>query len=343
MAVGTRGSVKAVGPDDLTRAGSRIVLANTYHLYLRPGLEVIQLFGGLHKFMGWPGPILTDSGGYQVFSLSAIREISEAGVMFRSPYDGSKTFFTPELVVEAQTALGVDIMMSLDECPPYPSSLAAIEKSLDLTMNWAARGRATWNPRQGQALFGIVQGGFYPATRAQAAQRIAALNFPGHALGGLALGEPLAERLDAIEIARAELPPEKPLYLMGLGTPEDLVEGIKRGADLFDCVLPTRNARNGQLFTRRGRLNILNARHRTDSRPLDPDCQCQTCQTFSRAYLRHLCQNREPLFLRLATIHNLSYYLELTKTAREAILRGAFAEFAKNFYALRAAGESEDS
>ncbi|MDR1577845.1 MAG: tRNA guanosine(34) transglycosylase Tgt [Deltaproteobacteria bacterium] len=355
MAVGTRGSVKAMSPEDLTRVGAQIILANAFHLILRPGLELIRSFGGLGAFMGWPGPILTDSGGYQVFSLADARTLSEEGVTFRSPYDGQKLFLSPEIAIKAQMDLGVDILMCLDECAPYPATEEATAKSLALTMNWAERGQKVWlvereraffrsamagrgfsgQDKFGQALFGIVQGGFYPHLRAQAAEAIAELEFPGHAIGGLALGEPMEERLRAIETARERLPASKPLYLMGLGTPEDLVEGIQRGADLFDCVLPTRNARNGQFFTRFGRLNINNSRHKTDQDPVDPQCSCPTCQVFSRAYLRHLFQNHEPLFPRLATIHNLSYYLGLAQAARAAIMAEKWPEFVREFYSLR--------
>jgi queuine tRNA-ribosyltransferase len=338
MAVGTRGSVKAIGPDDLAAAGARIILANTYHLYLRPGAELIQSFGGLHKFMGWSGPILTDSGGYQVFSLSKLRKLTPDGVYFSSPYDGRKDFFSPEKAVEIQTLLGVDIMMCLDECTAWPASYAEAAESLELTLAWAERCRKKWDPASGQALFGIVQGGFYPELRRRAAQALRDLDFPGHSVGGLALGEPEAVRLAAIETAQKELPPDKPLYLMGLGTPHDLMAGIARGADLFDCVLPTRNARNGQFFTRRGRLNIRRSCYRADPRPADPDCRCYTCRVFSRAYLRHLQQNREPLYLRLATIHNLHYYLELMQGAREAILAGALTEYTAEFEALQKEG-----
>ncbi|MDR2422920.1 MAG: tRNA guanosine(34) transglycosylase Tgt, partial [Deltaproteobacteria bacterium] len=339
MAVGTRASVKAMAPDDLLAVGSKIILANAYHLYLRPGLEVVRRFGGLGKFMGWDGPTLTDSGGYQVFSLAALRKLTPEGATFKSPYDGSETFFSPEISIEAQTALGADVIMCLDECPPYPATFESAEKSLELTLDWAARCRKAWDPATGQALFGIVQGGFHPELRIRAARAIRELNFPGHAIGGLALGEPFADRLLAIEAARAELPPDKPLYLMGLGAPEDLIAGIQRGADLFDCVLPTRNARNGQLFTRQGRLNVLNAKHKDDPRPPDPECRCLTCRTFSLAYLRHLLRNREPLFSRLATIHNLTYYQDLVAGARGALLAGTFGQFVQKFESERAAGE----
>jgi queuine tRNA-ribosyltransferase len=333
MPVGTRGTVKAVAPDDLAKAGTRIVLANTYHLMLRPGEELVARLGGLHRFMGWPGPILTDSGGFQVFSLSKLRKMTEDGVTFQSPYDGARTFFSPERSVEVQTALGVDIMMCLDECTAYPASREEAEKSMALTRRWARRCREAWNRSEtDQALFGISQGSFYPDLRRRSAEEITELDFPGQAVGGLALGEPMEDRLAALEAAREGLNPDKPLYLMGLGTPVDIIEGIRRGADLFDCVLPTRNARNGQLFTRLGRLVIRNARFREDARPPDERCGCYTCRAFSRAYLRHLFQNDEPLAMRLASLHNLRYYLDLVGGAREALLNGTFSGYYTEFY-----------
>ncbi|MDR1546504.1 MAG: tRNA guanosine(34) transglycosylase Tgt [Deltaproteobacteria bacterium] len=330
MPVGTRGSVKAVGPDDLKAAGASLVLANTYHLMLRPGPELIASLGGLGAFMGWPGPTLTDSGGYQIFSLSALRKLSPEGVLFRSTYDGAKVLLTPERAVEIQQTFGVDVMMCLDECTPYPADRRQVEESMRLTLDWARRCRRAWTGPG--ALFGISQGGFLPELRRRSAEETTALDFPGQAVGGLALGEPLEERLAAIEAAREGLDPRKPMYLMGLGTPVDLMEGVKRGADLFDCVMPTRNARNGQLFTRFGKINILNARYKSDPAPVDERCGCLTCRRFSRAYLRHLHQNREPLFLRLASLHNLTYYLELLAGARDALLKGTFAWYYAEFF-----------
>jgi len=347
MPVGTRGTVKAVAPDDLKTVGARMVLANTFHLMLRPGEELVARLGGLHGFMGWDGPILTDSGGFQVFSLAAIRRLTEEGVDFRSPYDGSRAFLSPERAVEVQTALGVDVMMCLDECTSYPATRAETEKSLSLTLRWAKRCREAWLAKgtvaagAGQALFGIVQGGFYPDLRRLSAGETAALDLPGQAVGGLALGEPPAERWAAMEAAREALDENKPLYLMGVGAPVDLMEGIRRGADLFDCVMPTRNARNGQFFTRLGRLVIRNARYREDERPVDEACACPTCRAFSRAYLRHLFQNHEPLALRLASVHNLHYYLDLTGGAREALLKGTFSEYYKEFYETLERGRAE--
>lgn len=333
MPVGTRGTVKAVGPDDLKALGARIVLANTYHLMLRPGEELIAGLGGLHKFMNWPGPILTDSGGYQVFSLSRLRKMTEEGVTFQSPYDGSSTFFSPERSIEVQAALGVDIMMCLDECTAYPCSREEAEKSMELTFRWAKRCRQAWSEQETDAaLFGISQGGFHPGLRLRSAQEISALNLPGQAVGGLALGEPLEQRLEALEAAREGLDPLRPMYVMGIGTPIDIIEAIKRGADMFDCVLPTRNARNGQLFTRLGRVVVRNARFKDDPRPPDEACQCLTCLGFSRAYLRHLLQNDEPLFMRLASVHNLHYYMDLVGGARESLLKGTFSGYYTEFY-----------
>ncbi|UQZ89112.1 tRNA guanosine(34) transglycosylase Tgt [Deltaproteobacteria bacterium Smac51] len=342
MPVGTRGTVKAIAPDDLMNIGAKIVLSNTYHLMLRPGEELVSRLGGLHKFMGWPGPILTDSGGFQVFSLSKLRKMTEEGVTFQSPYDGSRTFFSPERSIEVQTALGVDIMMCLDECTGYPATRAEAEKSMELTHKWAARCHAAWLQNDtDQVLFGISQGSFYPDLRRRSAEAISELDFPGQAVGGLALGEPLEDRLAALEAAREGISENKPMYLMGVGTPIDLIEGIKRGADMFDCVLPTRNARNGQMFTRLGRLVIKNARFREDERPPDEKCGCYTCRTFSRAYLRHLFQNEEPLAMRLASLHNLHYYLDLVTGAREALLNGAFSGYYTEFYENLRQGREE--
>ena len=333
MPVGTRGTVKAVAPDDLTDLGAKIVLCNTYHLMLRPGEDLVARLGGLHRFMGWPGPILTDSGGYQVFSLSKLRKMTDEGVTFQSPYDGSRTFFSPERSIEVQTALGVDIMMCLDECTGYPAARHEAEKSMRLTHLWAEKCRRAWDQGEtDQALFGISQGSFFPDLRRESAAFIAGLDFPGQAVGGLALGEPLEERLAAIEAARESISELKPMYLMGLGTPVDIIEGIKRGADMFDCVLPTRNARNGQLFTRLGRLTIKNARFREDDRPADEKCSCYTCRNFSRAYLRHLFQLDEPLAMRLASVHNLHYYLDLVGGARQALLNSTFSGYYIEFY-----------
>ena len=340
MPVGTRGSVKAIGPDDLRDVGARIVLSNTYHLLLRPGPELVKQMGGLHRFMSWDRPILTDSGGYQVFSLAQMRKLDEEGVTFRSHIDGQKVFLSPEKAVSVQETLGVDIMMCLDECTPYPADWDRAAWSADLTFRWAGRSVAAQDPESESTLFGIIQGGTHADLRRRAAEEISSLGFKGLALGGLALGEPMAQRLEMIEAAAEVVPRDRPLYLMGLGTPEDLVEGIRRGADMFDCVLPTRNARNGQFFTRRGRLVIKNARFRDDARPVDEDCGCYTCRNFSRAYLRHLYVSGELLSYRLNTVHNLYYYLSLMDQARKAVLDGRFSDFSREFYNQQNNGEA---
>lgn len=333
MPVGTRATVKAIAPDDLERLGAKIILGNTYHLMLRPGEELISRLGGLHRFMGWNGPILTDSGGFQIFSLSKLRKMTEEGVAFQSLYDGSRAFLSPERSIEVQTALGVDIMMCLDECTGYPASRQEAESSMEMTHRWARRCREAWRRGEGdRVLFGISQGSFFPDLRRRSAEAIGELDFPGQAVGGLALGEPMEDRLAALEAAREAIDEKKPMYLMGLGLPEDIIEGIKRGADMFDCVIPTRNGRNGQFFTRRGRLVIKNAKFREDERPVDEKCSCYTCRSFSRAYLRHLFQNGEPLAMRLASLHNLQYYLDLVTGAREALLNGAFSGYYTEFY-----------
>jgi queuine tRNA-ribosyltransferase len=340
MPVGTRGSVKAIGPDDLVNVGARIVLSNTYHLLLRPGPELVKQMGGLHRFMSWDRPILTDSGGYQVFSLAQMRKMDEEGVTFQSHIDGQKVFLSPEKAVSVQETLGVDIMMCLDECTPYPADWDQAARSAELTGRWANRSVAAQNPESSSTLFGIVQGGVYPDLRKRAAEEISSLGFKGLALGGLALGEPMAQRLEMIEAAAEVAPRDRPLYLMGLGTPEDLVEGIRRGADMFDCVLPTRNARNGQFFTRWGRLVIKNARYRDEAGPVDEECGCYTCRNFSRAYLRHLYVSGELLSYRLNTVHNLYYYLSLMDQARKAVLAGSFGDFYREFYNQRNNGEA---
>lgn len=332
MPVGTQGTVKAMGPDDLMKVGAKIILANTYHLLLRPGPELVHQLGGLHRFMNWPHPILTDSGGYQVFSLAKLRRLSEEGVTFQSHIDGTPIFLSPEKAVAVQEALGVDVMMCLDECTGYPTDRKTAEDSLALTSRWARRAAAAQSPDGPGTLFGIIQGGIYPDLRRRSALEISAINFPGLAVGGLALGEPLAQRLEMIQAVLEVIPRDRPLYLMGLGTPEDLVESIAIGVDMFDCVLPTRNARNGQFFTRTGRMVIKNARYRDDDNPVDERCGCYTCRSFSRAYLRHLLMTGELLYHRLSTIHNLYYYLELVASARAAIVAGKFQEFRQDFY-----------
>ncbi|HEY7362958.1 MAG TPA: tRNA guanosine(34) transglycosylase Tgt [Methylomirabilota bacterium] len=333
MPVGTAGTVKSLTPDDLREVGAQIVLANTFHLLLRPGHDLVRDLGGLHRFMGWDGPILTDSGGFQVFSLARLRKITEEGVEFRSPIDGSIHFLSPELSVEVQQALGADIIHPLDECLAYPATHAETERSLELTLRWARRAWAAHrrDGRPGQAFFGIVQGGSFADLRRRAVEETAALGCDGYAIGGMAVGEPKATMYDLTAAAAAHLPADRPRYLMGVGKPEDLVECVARGVDLFDCVLPTRNARNGQCFTGEGPLVIKQARYTRDSRPLDQHCDCYTCRRFSRAYLRHLFVSAELLAYRLLTLHNLRFFLDLMAGARTAIAAGAFAPFRARF------------
>jgi len=327
--VGTAANVKTLEPRDLTEQGTSILLANTYHLYLRPGHERIERLGGLHRFMGWDGPILTDSGGYQVFSLAHRRQLDADGVTFRSHIDGSAHRFTPERVIEIEERLGADIIMVLDECadPHDPDYLA---QALSRTHAWAERCRAA-HTRPDQALFGIVQGGIYPELRTESAQILTGLDFPGYAIGGLAVGETKEQMYATLDATCPHLPADKPRYLMGVGAPEDIVESVWRGVDLFDCVLPTRIARNGALLTPDGRFNIRNARFAEDSRPIQEACACYTCRTFSRAYLRHLIISREISGLRLATIHNLHFMQQLMEQIRDAIAQGTFASFRTRF------------
>lgn len=326
--VGTAGMVKTLTPEELIDLGAEIILGNTYHLYLRPGLEVIKTFGGLHRFIHWDRPILTDSGGFQIYSLSSLRKINNDGVSFRSHLDGSTHFLTPELAIEIQETLGSDIAMVLDECIPYPSTYEYAKKSLELTAQWAERCKKAKN-REGQALFGIIQGGTYPVLRRESAARTVEIGFDGYAIGGVSVGEEKEEMLEALEATAPLMPEDKPRYLMGVGTPEDLLDAVSRGIDIFDCVMPTRNARNGTLFTGTGKLMIKNARYKMDENPIEPDCLCYTCRNYSRAYLRHLFLNEGLLALRLNTIHNLYFYLNLMKEARKAIGEGRFEEFRK--------------
>ena len=339
MPVGTRASVKAVTPRDLHEIGAQIVLGNTYHLYLRPGDEMIARRGGLHRFMSWDKPILTDSGGYQVFSLGDRCVLTEEGARFRSHLDGSEHLLTPEAATDIQARLGSDIAMVLDECTPYPVSHDEARRSLERTARWAQRARDRFralapadgtNP--GQAQFGIVQGSVYPDLRASSVDATLAVGFEGYAIGGLSVGEPIEVMYDIVGHTAPRLPPDQPRYLMGVGTPEDLVECVARGIDMFDCVLPTRNARNGQLLTSEGVLNIRNAQYAEDERPPDPACRCYTCRTFSRAYLRHLAQVGEMLGAMLNTIHNLFFYLDTVRAIREAIVFGSFDTFRQRFY-----------
>ena len=330
MPVGTLGTVKSLTPADLREIGAQIVLANTYHLFLRPGHTLIAELGGLHRFMAWDGPILTDSGGYQVWSLAALRTIREEGVRFRSHLDGgTEHLLTPELVVEIQHALGVDVLHPLDECLPHPAAQEAAEESLGRTLRWARRAHAAHvaGRRPGQACFGIVQGGMYPALRRAAVAETCALGFDGYALGGFAVGEPRGLMRELVGLTAQELPVERPRYLMGVGRPDDLVDAVAAGVDMFDCVLPTRHARTGQAFTSGGLVVIRNATHARAPGPLDPGCRCYTCRHFSRAYLRHLFLARELTVYRLLTLHNLTYYLGLMAGLRAAISAGTFAAF----------------
>ncbi|MDR2350423.1 MAG: tRNA guanosine(34) transglycosylase Tgt [Deltaproteobacteria bacterium] len=340
MPVGTKASVKALDPFDLKNLGAKIILSNTYHLMLRPGEELVRDLGGLHRFMGWDDPILTDSGGFQIFSLKDSTKIGEEGATFRSCYDGTSFSFSPERAIEVQNALGSDIMMCLDECLAYPAGRSEAEASAERTLRWAERSYEVWDENGPQILFGIAQGGFHHDLREKSARDIGSVGFPGHAAGGLALGEPKEMMLEAIEASFEGLPPDKPRYLMGLGTPLDILDGIRLGADMFDCVLPTRNARNGQFFTRRGKLNIANARHGTADLPPEEGCGCHTCRNFSRAYLRHLFRQREPLFMRLATIHNLHFYLTLVENARTALQNGDFLCYYSEFGDAYGRGET---
>ena len=346
MPVATQGSVKSLTPSDLLAAGAQIVLANTYHLMLRPGHELVRELGGLHRFMGWDGPILTDSGGFQVFSLSKLRRIGEEGVEFRSHVDGSLRTLTPESCVAIQHALGVDILHPLDECLAHPASPAETERSLGLTERWLVRAIAAHRTAGSPgALFGIVQGGSYEPLRRRAVESIGALDLPGHSIGGLAVGEPKPVMYAITELVAGLLPADRPRYLMGVGKPPDLVEAVARGVDLFDCVLPTRNARNGQAFTPDGPLNIANARFTRDGAPLDPECPCEGCRSFSRAYLRHLFAARELLAYRLLTLHNLTFYLALMRDMRRAVADGAFGRFRSRFlarYGVESVGGSAD-
>jgi len=337
MPVGTYGAVKAMSPDELADLGAQLVLANTFHLWLRPGLDVIEKHGGLHRFMGWNRPILTDSGGFQVFSLRTLRKVTEEGVRFASPVNGDRLLLTPEESIRIQRVLGADVVMAFDECTPWPATERQARKSMELSMRWAERSRRAHEGNR-NALFGIVQGGVYEHLRDESLARLLAIGFDGYALGGLAVGEPKADRARILAHCAPRLPAEKPRYLMGMGTPEDLIEAVQAGMDLFDCVLPTRNARNGWLFTRFGDVKIRNARWRDDPRPLDPECACYGCRRFTRAYLHHLQKTNEILGARLNTIHNLHYYLDLMRTLREAIAGGRFAQTAARLLEARRGG-----
>ncbi len=331
MPVGTYGTVKAMTPEDVKGIGAQIVLGNTFHLMLRPGTEIIELHGDLHDFMQWHGPILTDSGGFQVFSLGALRKIEERGVTFRSPVDGRKVFMGPEESMAVQRALGSDIVMIFDECTPYPATESEARQSMELSLRWAERSRKAHGDNP-SALFGIVQGGVYPELRTASLDGLAGIGFDGYAIGGLAVGEPEHERNAMLEHLDPRMPADRPRYLMGVGRPQDLVEGVLRGVDMFDCVMPTRNARTGFLFTRGGILRIRNSRFARDTRPVEEGCPCYTCQHYSRAYLKHLDKCNEMLGPRLATIHNLYFYQQLMRELREAIAQGRLRAYVDDFY-----------
>ena len=326
MPVGTYGTVKAMDPAELMQIGAQIVLGNTFHLWLRPGLEVVEKHHGLHRFMNWRGPILTDSGGFQVWSLGELRKISEAGVAFRSPVNGDACFLSPEESMRIQRGLNSDIVMAFDECTPYPADEATARASMELSMRWAERSK-TAHGDNANALFGIVQGGMHETLRSESIARLNEIGFDGYAIGGLSVGEPKSDMLRILEYTAPRLPAAAPRYLMGVGTPEDIVAAVNAGIDMFDCVLPTRNARNGWLFTRHGDIKIRNARYRDDTGPLDPDCGCHTCRNFSRAYLHHLQRVNEILGARLNTLHNLYYYQELMRGLRDAIENGRLKTF----------------
>lgn len=340
MPVGTQGTVKGMTPEALYAMNAQILLGNTYHLYLRPGHELIQSFGGLHRFMGWDRPILTDSGGFQVYSLGDLRKISEEGVTFRSHLDGSLHILSPEKSIEVQRGLGSDIMMCFDECAPYPASHEYVAHSMSMSMLWAERCKIAHEQakerkralvNREQRLFGIVQGGMYADLRARSVERLQAIGFDGYAIGGLSVGEPKPLMFEMLEQTAPLLPEDAPRYLMGVGTPLDLVRGAALGIDMFDCVMPTRNARNGSLFTKQGKMTIKQAQYREDQRPIEPDCQCYTCRNFSRAYLRHLFISKEILASILNTIHNLYFYLDLMSRIRKAIAENRFDEFKVRF------------
>jgi queuine tRNA-ribosyltransferase len=330
MPVGTQGTVKSLTPEIVIEQGGEIILSNTYHLYLRPGHRLIADLGGLHRFINWPRPILTDSGGYQVYSLAPLRKITEQGVLFQSHIDGSKHFITPELAIEIQEAFGSDIMMCFDECTPYPATFDQASRSLDRTIRWAARCRDAKSVDK-QALFGIVQGGVFPALRDKGLRELTKINFDGYALGGLSVGEPKEMMMEIVRSCAPNFPEDRPRYLMGVGTPEDIVACVGFGIDIFDCVIPTRSARNGLLFTNRQKVVIKNARYREDRAPLDDACDCYTCRNYSRAYLRHLFLAREILAIVLNTIHNIHFYMTLMERIRNAIRAGCYEAFMLDF------------
>ncbi|MCL7422718.1 MAG: tRNA guanosine(34) transglycosylase Tgt [Methylobacter sp.] len=334
MPVGTYGAVKSLTPEDLTGIGAQIILGNTFHLMLRPGTEVMKIHGDLHDFMRWNKPILTDSGGFQVFSLGALRKITEQGVTFKSPINGSSIFMGPEESMQVQRDLGSDIVMIFDECTPYPATVHEAADSMRLSLRWAARSKKAHGDNE-SALFGIVQGGMYEHLRQESIDGLVDIGFDGYAIGGLSVGEPKEEMMNTLDVVHPKMPVDKPRYLMGVGTPEDLVEAVRRGIDMFDCVMPTRNARNGHLFTTNGVIKIRNSQYQLDTNPLDETCDCYTCRNYSRAYLRHLDKCGEMLGSRLNTIHNLHYYLSLMQGLRDAIERQELDVFVKQFYQQR--------
>lgn len=339
MPVGTYGTVKGMTPRDLLEIQAQIILGNTFHLWMRPGLDIMSKFGGLHQFMGWEGPILTDSGGFQVFSLGAMRKIAEEGVHFRSTVNGDKLFLTPEESIRIQTVLNSDIVMIFDECTPYPATRDEAAVSMQLSQRWAKRSRQAFDELNNpNSLFGIVQGGMYEDLRDESLEALVEIDFDGFAIGGLSVGEPKEDMQRILAHTAPKLPTDKPRYLMGVGTPEDLVESVANGIDMFDCVMPTRNARNGWLFTQHGDIRIRNARFKNDESPLDADCSCYCCQNFSRAYLHHLDRSREMLGAQLNTIHNLHYYLELMGEMRQAIERDEFTQWRHQFHSRRQVG-----
>lgn len=332
MPVGTQATVKAMTPEELKDIGSQIILSNTYHLYMRPGHDLIERAGGLHKFMNWDKPILTDSGGFQVFSLGPLRKIKEEGVEFRSHLDGSKHFLSPEKATEIQNALGSDIIMAFDECAPYPADRQYVKNSLERTTRWLERCKAAHKYPERQALFGIVQGGMYKELREQSAREITAIDLPGYAIGGLSVGEPKEMMYEVLDYTVPLLPEDKPRYLMGVGSPDDLLEGVLRGIDMFDCVLPTRIARNGTAMTSQGKVVVRNASYAEDFTSLDPECDCYTCRNYTKAYLRHLIKCNEILGARLLTIHNLHFLLKLMENVREAIREDRLLDYKKDFF-----------
>lgn len=331
MPVGTYGVVKSLSPKEVRATGSEILLGNTFHLWLRPGTEIIKMHGDLHDFMQWQGPILTDSGGFQVFSLGGLKKLTEEGVIFRSPFDGTKVFLDPEISIQTQRDLGSDIVMSFDECTMYPATEAQAKQSMELSMRWAYRSKVAHGDNPA-ALFGIIQGGMYQNLRDQSLKALTDIGFDGYAVGGLSVGEPKSDMIRILAHTVHQMPSDKPRYLMGVGKPHDLVEGVRQGIDMFDCVMPSRNARNGHLFVKNGVIRIRNSQYKTDTSLLDDSCDCYTCKNFSRSYLHYLDKTKESLGARLNTIHNITYYQRLMQNIRDALYEGCFEEFVQEFY-----------